>query len=94
MDTMSAWQAGFRACGLPGANNWKDEWRYLFRPPHVARVVLALDPDKTGRDAAKYIYGQLASVIDVAVARMPRGKDVNDVLREGGEDAVKEVLDV
>lgn len=94
IDTMSAWQAGFRACGLPGANNFKDEWKYLFRAPHVERVVLALDPDKTGREAAKYVYGLLAGVVDVAIARFPKDKDVNDLLREGGEDAVKEVLDV
>jgi 5S rRNA maturation endonuclease (ribonuclease M5) len=94
IDTMSAWQAGFRATGLPGANNFKDEWKWLFRAPHVERVVLALDPDKAGREAAKYIYGLLASVIDVAIARFPKGMDVNDLLVAGGEDAVKEVLDV
>jgi len=94
IDTMSAWQCGFRATGIPGANNFKDEWRYLFRPPHVERVVLALDPDKTGREAAKYVYGLLESVVDVAIARFPKGMDVNDLLRTGGEDAVKEVLDV
>lgn len=94
IDTMTAWQCGFRAAGLPGANNFREEWKWLFRPPHVERVVLALDPDKTGRDAAKYVYGLLAGVIDVSIARFPVGKDVNDLLREGGEDAVKEVLDV
>lgn len=94
IDAMTAWQCGFRACGIPGANTFKDEWKYLFRPPHVERVVLAFDPDKSGREAAKYIYGLLAGVIDVAVAKLPTGLDVNDLLRKSGEDAVKEVLDV
>lgn len=94
IDAMSAWQCGFRACGIPGANTFKEEWKYLFRPPHVDRVVLAFDPDKSGREAAKYLYGLLAGVIDVAVAKFPAGLDVNDLLRKGGEDAVKEVLDV
>lgn len=94
VDTMTAWQCGFRAVGVPGVGTFKEEWRYLFRPPHVERVVLAFDPDKAGRDASKYLYGLLAGVIDVSVAKLPRGLDVNDLLRKAGEDAVKEVLDV
>lgn len=94
MDTMTAWQCGFRAVGVPGVGTFKEEWRYLFRPPHVERVVLAFDPDKAGRDASKYLYGLLSGVIDVSIAKLPRGLDVNDLLREAGEDAVKEVLDV
>lgn len=91
---MTAWQCGFRAVGLPGVASFKDEWRYLFRPPHVDRVVLAFDPDKAGREASKYLYGLMRKQIDVSIAKLPDGLDVNDLLVKHGEDAVKEVLSV
>lgn len=94
VDTMTAWQCGFRAVGLPGVASFKDEWRYLFRPPHVDRVVLAFDPDKAGREASKYLYGLMRKQIDVSIAKLPDGLDVNDLLVKHGEDAVKEVLSV
>lgn len=94
VDTMTAWQCGFRAVGVPGVGAFKEEWQYLFRPPHVERVVLAFDPDKAGREAAKFLYGALRRVIDVDVAKLPDGKDVNDCYIEYGEDAVKEMLSV
>lgn len=94
IDTMTAWQLGFKAVGVPGVGAFKEEWKYLFRPPHVERVVLAFDPDKAGREAARFLYGELRRVIDVSIARLPEGKDVNDCLVEYGEDAVKEMLNV
>lgn len=94
VDTMTAWQCGFRAAGIPGVGSWKHEWSYLFRPPHVERVVIAVDPDKAGRDLARAMYQDLRKMIDVDVAVLPDGLDVNDLLVRHGEDAVKEVLDV
>ena len=91
-DTMIAWQCGFKAVGVPGANNFKDEWRYLFRAPHVERVVLAFDPDNAGREAARHLYGLLHGVTDVDVVKLPEGKDLNDCYLEYGEAMVKEAL--
>lgn len=93
-DTMIAWQCGFKAVGVPGANNFKDEWRYLFRAPHVERVVLAFDPDNAGREAARHLYGLLRDVTDVDVVKLPEGKDLNDCYLEYGEAMVKEALSV
>jgi DNA primase len=91
-DTMIAWQCGFKAVGVPGANNFKDEWRFLFRAPHVERVVLAFDPDNAGREAARHLYGLLRQVTDVDVVKLPEGKDLNDCYLEYGEAMVKEAL--
>lgn len=94
IDAMTAWQCGFKAVGIPGVATFKDEWRYLFRTPHVERVVLVLDPDSAGRDASRRLYGLLADVIDVETVRLPDGKDLNDCLVEYGEAMVKEALSV
>ena len=94
IDTMTAWQCGYKAVGIPGVGTWKSEWKYLFRPPHVGRVILALDPDKAGHEAARVLYGDLRSIIDVDVVKLPPGKDLNDCLVEYGENAVKEMLNV
>lgn len=94
IDAMTAWQCGFRAVGIPGVGTWKSEWKYLFRPPHVGRVVLALDPDKSGQELARALYSDLRSIIDVDVVRLPKGKDLNECLVEFGEDMVKEALNV
>lgn len=94
IDTMTAWQCGFKAVGVPGVGAFKEEWVHLFRPPHVERVVLAFDPDKAGREASRFLYQALRKVIDVDVADLPQGMDVNELLVKHGEQAVKEVLDV
>lgn len=90
IDAMSLWQVGLRAVGVPGANNWKPEWRWLFR--NCSKVVLCLDPDDSGIRAAQMIYQGLSLVTDVEVARLPRGQDVNDVLVRYGPQALREAV--
>lgn len=92
MDTMILWQLGYKAIGLPGATNWKDEWKWLFRAPHVEEAVLVLDPDEAGMSAARRLYSSLKEVIDVRTVSLPKGLDVNDTLLQLGEDTLKEAL--
>jgi len=92
IDAMSAWQAGIKAVGVPGAHAWRPEWRWLFR--NCRRVVLALDPDEAGLGAAKALLQSLRTVSDVEIAHLPDGQDVNDVLRKRGERGVREILGV
>jgi 5S rRNA maturation endonuclease (ribonuclease M5) len=95
LDAMSVWQVGFRAVGVPGAGMFKEEWKYLFRPPHVERVVLVLDPDNSGKRAAIRIYASLKEVVEeVLTVNLPRGLDVNDTLRKYGADTLRSALDV
>jgi DNA primase len=94
-DTLSIWQVGFRAVGMPGAAMFDEKWKYLFRPPHVEKVVLVLDPDKSGKTNALRVYGYLKDVVDqIHTVSLPRGLDVNDVLRKYGADTLREAIDV
>ena len=54
--------------------------RYLKDAPHITRIVLCLDNDEPGREAAAVLKGLLGGyeVIDRPPAR---GKDYNDLLR-------------
>ena len=54
--------------------------RYLKDAPHISRIVLCLDNDEPGREAAAVLKGLLGGyeVIDRPPAR---GKDYNDLLR-------------
>ena len=92
IDAMSAWQAGVKAVAVPGAHAWKDEWKWLFR--NCRYVVLAMDPDEAGLKAARAMHQSLSSVVDVQIAPLPEGHDVNDLLVRRGEQAVRDVLGV
>lgn len=94
-DTMTVWQVGLRAVGIPGANMFKEHWKYLFRPPHVERVVLVLDPDKSGKTAAIRLYGWLKDIVEeVLTVRLPRGLDVNATYMKYGADVLREAIDL
>ncbi len=92
IDAMILWQVGFRAVGIPGARLFKDAWRHLFRPPHVRRTVIVLDPDSAGMAAAKRLYDLLRDVTDVSVVSLPKGHDVNDTYLKYGPETLKEAL--
>jgi DNA primase len=95
IDTMTVWQVGYRAVGIPGAGMFKEQWKYLFRPPHVDRVVLVLDPDKAGKRAAVRLYAWIKEVVDdVKTVSLPKGLDVNDTLQRYGTDTLREALNV
>lgn len=81
LDTVIATQAGFKAVGLPGANNWKPFYSRVLADWN--KVMLFCDGDNAGREMAKNISRELDNVFSVF---MPEGLDVNDVyLQEGAE---------
>jgi len=81
LDTVVATQAGFKAVGLPGANNWKPFYSRVLADWN--KVLLFCDGDNAGREMAKGISRELENVFSIF---MPEGLDVNDVyLAEGAE---------
>jgi hypothetical protein len=90
IDTMTLWQIGLRAVGIPGAGAWKPDWKWLFR--NTERVVLCMDPDPAGERATINLLKDLRSITDVDVAQLPRGVDVNDYLLKYGEDQLRRVV--
>lgn len=91
LDALCALSNGFNAVtGTTGAGTFKPEWaRYLtcVEPAQDHGVVLVYDGDETGRKGAQKAASKLHETgLDVRVASLPDGKDVNDVLTEGGEE--------
>jgi hypothetical protein len=50
-DAIRLWSLGIPAVGVPGAQNWRDEWAQRFVPQW--RVVVCFDCDATGRENAE-----------------------------------------
>lgn len=95
IDCMTLWQLGLKATAMPGAAMFQEHWKYLFRQPHVERVVLVLDPDASGRQAAVRVKHWLDDVCeDVRIVGLPKGLDVNDTFRKYGPGPLREALDI
>ncbi|WP_249010509.1 toprim domain-containing protein [Conexibacter sp. DBS9H8] len=84
-DLLAACSAGLPAIAVPGANAWRPEWACQL---DGRTVVVAMDCDRAGRQAAARIIGDLerrgiaAAIHDLAPAR-DDGYDLSDWLREG-----------
>ncbi len=89
LDALSAYAQGFHAVsGTAGAGTFNPEWARLIaemEPAQENGVVVAYDGDEKGRsnapDTAEALHG---AGLEPRVASLPDGKDVNDVLVEGG----------
>ena len=88
IDTLTLKQLGHAAVGVPGANSFKDSWRWLFVDKKV-RLILDADPGKVradgtvfhpGQDGAARIRAMLSTTADyVEVVALPVGSDVNSL---------------
>ena len=88
LDALCALSNGFNAVtGTAGAGTFKPEWaRYVasLAPAQEHGVDVAFDGDETGREGAQKAAPMLHEAgLDVRVASLPDGMDVNDVLVEG-----------
>lgn len=88
MDTITAWQCGLPAVGIPGVQNWKDVYRPLFR---YRRVTILADNDDSGQghDFAKTVAGKLGNC---QIVMMPKGHDVNSYYSEVGGEVFKKYI--
>jgi 5S rRNA maturation endonuclease (ribonuclease M5) len=88
-DMLAARSAGLPAIAVPGANAWRSEWASAL---DGRRVVLVMDCDRPGRQAAARIAQDLerrgiqVGICDLAPSRHD-GYDVSDWLREGNTAA-------
>ncbi|MCS4155055.1 hypothetical protein GGQ03_002349 [Salinibacter ruber] len=97
LDALSALSHGFNAVtGTSGAGTFRDEWAaYLacLAPAQSRGVVVAFDGDEKGREWGPEHAATLHEAgLDVRVASLPDGQDVNDVLVSGGRDALESHL--
>lgn len=88
MDTITAWQCGLYAVGIPGVQNWKDVYRPLFR---YRRITILADNDDVGqgKEFAKVVAGKLGGC---QIVTMPREHDVNSYYAEVGEEVFKKYI--
>lgn len=89
LDALSALSHGFNAVtGTSGAGTFRGEWAACLArliPAQDHGVVVAFDGDEEGRKwAPKHAETLHEAGLDVRVAALPDGQDVNDVLVSGG----------
>lgn len=84
-DTMYLDQLGYKVCGIPGADTFKEEWVTWFE--NARRVYILLDADDAGRKGAGKIKGLLGAKARVVELPSPDGEDSTDIqdyfLRDG-----------
>jgi hypothetical protein len=98
IDALSALSNGFAAVtGTAGASSFKPEWAsYLasLTATTDAPVIVTFDGDDVGRrQAVKAARKLFKAGLEVRVANPPDGADVNDVLVEGGREALNGILE-
>jgi 5S rRNA maturation endonuclease (ribonuclease M5) len=94
IDALSALSNGFNpVTGTAGASTFRPEWASQIAALSSAQqhgVVVALDGDAKGRKAAPDVARSLHEEgLDVRVAYLPEGDDVNDVLMNRGRSALE-----
>lgn len=90
IDALTLWCAGFRnvTCSY-GVNGFTEAHWALVEEVKPRRIVLCYDNDEAGNTAAVKLAEQLkAKEITVARAKLPPGKDINDVARESKDARV------
>jgi len=76
IDTLTLLQAGYPAIGIPGSGSFDPGWLDHFR---AKRVVICLDPDPAGREAAARLAEEFTKRgIQHLRVDLPGGMDVND----------------
>lgn len=97
LDALCALSNGFNAVtGTAGANTFHPEWAsYVasLSPAQEDGVVLAFDGDEAGTvGEEKALQNFRDKTVDVQVASLPEGQDINDVLLRGGPEALQKYL--
>jgi len=96
---MAAHLAGFPAVSVPnGEESVSDTTLKMVVAAKPARVVVAFDADKAGRDGADKVATKLrAAGMSVSVVDWPEGSpsgfDLTDVCLQGGPEAVRELIE-
>lgn len=84
-DSLILSQMGFPAVGIPGANAFKPEWKYLFR--NCEQVSLVFDSDEAGKRGASRVSGLLSDVVEnLRILYLPPNQDVTDLYLQNPEE--------
>ena len=80
INTLYCWSLGIPAIGLIGTGTPKQ--MELLNKSGIRRFVLAFDGDTAGDKAIERFKKKVRSDVIVEVAKIPRGKDINDLTEE------------
>lgn len=75
--------------GVAGASNWQPHYPLLFEG--FQRVYVFTDGDDAGRDFGKKV---ISTIEQAVLVPMPDGQDVNDVVRDRGPQALREMAGI
>lgn len=89
IDTLMLLQNGFNACGVLGANSFKEEWALKFK--HCDTVYLTFDNDKAGENGNCKIAEWLGP--KARIVSLPDGQDVNDFFKDKTKEDYQRLLD-
>lgn len=89
IDTLTLLQRGFNACGVLGANSFKDEWAGKFG--NCEKVYLSFDGDEAGRGGNQKIAALLG--LNARLVSMPDGEDINDFFKHKTASDYQQLLD-
>ncbi|MFE0151336.1 hypothetical protein ACFWY5_29610 [Nonomuraea sp. NPDC059007] len=84
LDACVAKMAGLPVVGLPGANAWRKEWRYVFRQYDI--VYHLADDDEAGQKMGEQLQTELDNVRVITMT----GGDVNTYWLEHGSQGLKD----
>jgi hypothetical protein len=94
LDAIHARGHGFPAVsGTAGAGTFRAEWAREIAEAEREGVVICFDGDEAGRENAPEVARKLdAEGVEVRIAHLPDGEDVNDVLTEEGPERLREIV--
>lgn len=88
MDTLTAYQAGLQAVGIPGCTSWNPIWGRAFR---FREVVVLADGDDPGEAFAKELVKKIEGARYVVLGD---GEDVNSFVGQHGPEQLRRRLGV
>jgi len=101
IDTMTLWQVGLPAVGIPGAGNWSRRGHYPTIFEGYEEVIFVQEDDEKQfnddgsprESAAERLAAQVTEDLgNVRVVKLPRGFDSNDILTQQGPDALRDLI--
>lgn len=70
-DPLRTIQNGYPSLSILGSNNWSAKCAGLVKRLSPSKLIIMMDPDRAGDDAARDVYDSLADEIETRVVRLP-----------------------
>ncbi len=88
IDTLTLLQNGFNACGILGANSFKQEWSERFAG--IEKVYVSFDGDEAGSEGNRKIAAFIGP--QAHIVKLPEGEDINAFFQSKTADDYQKLL--